>query len=103
MRKAVAQPDAPVDVWDQEAWAARLDYGRTDLGRVIDQLRLVRGSLAEFLSSIVDQDWTAYAMNHPERGRKNLEEIVETYIDHVGFHLKLIDRNVAAYEEQSGE
>jgi hypothetical protein len=103
IRKSVAQPEAPVDVWDQEGWAARLDYGRVDLGAAFEQIRLLRRSLCEFLVSIVDKDWTQFAMNHPERGRRTLEETVKTYVDHVDFHLKLIQRNAAAYEEQLGE
>lgn len=103
IRKSVAQPEAPVDVWDQEGWAARLDYGRADIGRVLDQNRIVRDALADFLDSIVEQDWTKFAMMHPERGRKTLEETVKTYTDHIDFHLRLIERNLAAYGEQLGE
>jgi hypothetical protein len=103
IRKSVAQPEAPVDVWDQEGWAARLDYGKVDLDRVFAQIALLRRGLADFLLTIVDKDWSAFAMLHPERGRKTLEETVKTYVDHVGFHLKLIERNLAAYEEQFGE
>lgn len=103
IRKSAAQPDAPVDVWDQEAWAARLDYGQVDLDRVFAQIALLRQGLADFLGTILDKDWTALATIHPERGRRTLEETVKTYVDHVDFHLKLIERNLAAYEEQFGE
>jgi hypothetical protein len=101
IRKAVAQPDAPVDLWDQEAWAARLDYAKADIGRTLYQDRLVREALADFLESIVDEDWSVLAMNHPERGRKDLAAIVLMYADHVGFHVKLIERNLKAYRERA--
>jgi len=97
IRKAVAQPDAAVDVWDQEAWAARLDYATADVPRTLDHCRIVRDALADFLESIIDEDWDLFAMNHPERGRKDLASIVTIYVDHVVFHLDLIDRNIKAF------
>jgi hypothetical protein len=100
IRKAVAQPGAPVDIWDQEAWAARLDYPRADMARTLYQDRIIREALSDFLESRIDEDWSALAMSHPERGRKDLGEIVAMYADHVGFHLKLIERNAKAYAER---
>lgn len=46
IRKSVAQSGAAVDVWDQEAWAARLDYERADVPRTLDHCRIVRDALA---------------------------------------------------------
>ncbi len=100
IRKAVAQPDSAVDLWDQEAWASRLDYSRADISRTLRHQRLVRESLADFLESIVDEDWSVLAMNHPERGRKDLAATVAMYADHTGFHLKLIERNAKAFRER---
>jgi hypothetical protein len=100
IRKAVAQPDASVDLWDQEAWAARLDYSRVDASRTLYHQRLVREALADFLESMVEADWSVLAMNHPERGRKDLAATVAMYADHVGFHLKLIERNLKAFRER---
>jgi len=101
MRKAVAQPDAPVDIWDQEAWASRLDYSRADLSRTIYLDRIVREALADFLESMIEEDWSVLAMNHPQYGHMDLETIVAKYADHTGYHLGLIERNAKAFRERS--
>ena len=97
IRKSVAQSGAAVDVWDQEAWAARLDYERADVPRTLDHCRIVRDALADFLESIIGEDWDGFAINHPERGRTDLASMLAFYVEHVAFHLDLIDRNLKAF------
>ena len=100
IRTAVAQSDAAVDVWDQDAWAGRLDYASAKVSRTLCLQRLVREALADFLESLVDRDWGALAIDHPEHGRIDLAEVVAVYADHIGFHIKLIERNLKAYRER---
>jgi hypothetical protein len=100
IRKAVAQPGATVEGWDQPAWESRLDYSRANVARAISLDRIVREALADFLESVVERDWSALAMNHPDRGRMDLATVVAQYAEHTGYHIRLIERNLKAYKER---
>jgi hypothetical protein len=50
--------------------------------------------MAAHLRTIADEDWSAYGYILGEERKFNLEEALQLYIDHVGFHRKLIDRNI---------
>jgi hypothetical protein len=101
-RKIVAQREAAVELWDQEAWAARLDYGTVDFAKTLARIRELREALADFLDSKAGEDWESLVMIHPERGRRNLAEVVGQYADHIGFHVRLIERNLRAFRERKG-
>lgn len=100
IRKAIAQSGAGIDVWDQEAWAAALDYASEDPAAVLALLRAVRSFLGAFLERRIDEDWERYRVLHPERGELTLPKIVKIYVDHVDFHLNYIDRNLKALAEK---
>jgi hypothetical protein len=97
IRKAVAQPGTCVEVWDQGAWESRLDYARADVARTLYQCRIVREAVADFLETIIPEDWGTLGIKHPERGAIGLAALVAQYADHTGYHIELIERNMKAY------
>lgn len=92
-RKAVAEPGGPVVGYDEERWTPALNYHAVSLADTVSAIKLIRRIAANHLRTMVDRDWTAYAYNHSSAGLVNLEEWIDTYVDHVRFHRELIDRN----------
>ena len=101
LRRAVTEPESSVVLWDEDAWAAKAHYERTDYRRALDLTRGLRDSLADFLDGIVEEDWSGYAIVHPVNGRMDMVKIVTTYTDHAYFHIPYLKRNIEAYRSRS--
>lgn len=97
IRKAVAEPGARVEVWDEEAWQAKLDYASCDVRRTLELFRAVRDEASDYLASLSPGAWEAASIEHPVRGRLTLEQVVVIYADHVPFHVELIARNARSF------
>lgn len=101
-RRAIAQPDTPIQPIVQ-VWTKNLDYQSSDLKLTLDLIKMVRMYMACHLKTIADCDWTKYAYIHDKRGRINLEEALNQYIDHVEDHRKLIDRNIELFNKKDDQ
>jgi hypothetical protein len=101
-RSAVALPGSPVLGYDEEAWTPALAYHGHDFGETLLLIGLLRSYAAKHLRLIAGQDWKALAYVHSSKGRVDLEQWIEQYIDHVRFHRELIDRNLKAWEDRGG-
>lgn len=97
-RRAIAQPDTRILSIDQ-IWTSALDYQSSDLLSAVNLIKSVRRYMASHLLTLVDHDWQKYAYIHDKRGRITLEEAIVDYIQHVDFHIRLIDRNIEAYKK----
>jgi hypothetical protein len=94
-RKAIAQPGAPVDVFDEEQWTARLRYQTVSVEsalEIIERLLIVE---LEHLGGIADADWKQYSITHPERGENALPELIAITTRHIDTHRTYIERNVS--------
>jgi hypothetical protein len=102
LRNAVASPGAGIQPWDEEAWHGRLAYGSLDGRTCLDIARKLRAAESAFLRALIDADWSAYFLEHPERGRLGLEQLLEMYREHLAFHAPLIKRNRDAWRQAAG-
>jgi len=102
IRAAVAQPGFAVPVWDEEVWQARLGYDGEDGLACLKEAKVLRARLAGFLLRLVDEDWSAFYVQHPSRGKLDLAALVSTYRDHVAFHVPLIKRDLDALKAAGG-
>jgi catechol 2,3-dioxygenase-like lactoylglutathione lyase family enzyme len=96
VRAALAQPGFAVPVWDEEAWQARLRYDDEDGPSCLKEAEALRSRLAATLRRFADEDWSAYYVEHPSRGRLDLKALLGVYRDHIAFHVPLIRRNLDA-------
>ncbi|HPE35900.1 MAG TPA: DinB family protein [Spirochaetales bacterium] len=97
VRVAVAEPGTEVPVWDQDAWQRRLAYSSLGGLTCLTLAESVRAVMATALRALAVGDWSGYWLQHPERGRMGLEDILALYRDHAGVHLAYIERNLAAF------
>ena len=101
-RKALAEPGARVDVWDEIKWHASLGYGACDVAAALALFEALRLATAALLDRIAGQDWSGYRIEHPVRGPLTLEQLAAFFAGHDTFHLDLIVRNKRLYKEKKG-
>ncbi len=99
-RKAIAEPGGLIVAYDQDLWTSRLAPETIDLDSVVVMLKLVRKLAFEHLKSIVEQPWSDFWFNHSERGRVDLEQWLEMYVQHLQTHRDYIDRNLSLYAKK---
>ncbi|MCX7027196.1 MAG: DinB family protein [Spirochaetes bacterium] len=97
IRGAIAEPGKKVPVWDQEAWKTLNKYGSSDGLYCLDLAVSLRKFLAESLRNLPEKVREASCVEHPERGPLSLYDVLSIYTSHTDFHLKYIERNLAAY------
>ena len=96
LRSAIAEPGARVQMWDQEAWQAKARYESADALAALETARALRKVTSAMARALLDTDWDAYHVQHPQRGRMTLVDILHVYIDHGQAHLQYFKRNLDA-------
>lgn len=98
IRLAQAEAGSRIQPWDELAWQAKLGYARQDGRKCLAQASALRSVSAGGLRHRVDEDWSAFWLEHPEKGRIDLVRILEIYRDHLAFHAPFIKRNLDAWK-----
>ena len=80
-------------------WTSILDYQASELSSAINTIKAVRYFMSSHLKHIVDADWSKYVYSFGNGKSFNLEEALQHFINHVGFHRELIDRNIKLFSE----
>ena len=98
-RKIIAESGVSVDVYDQEAWSAKLKYGKDDLDAELELFRLMRANTVGLLRTVEPKVWVENFVMHPEHGKMTLSDWLESYASHADTHAGQIRRNVEAWEK----
>ena len=92
MRQAWAEPGSAFAVYDQNAWASRLDYRGRESKDVLNALKLfslLRRSGTRLLESAGHEDWKRWG-SHLEWGALTVRQLLELYADHAERHIEQI-------------
>jgi hypothetical protein len=100
VRSAIAEPGKAVPLWEEEAWHDTLHYETEDGLACLSLAKGLRSYVAVCLRSVVEADWEGYSIVHPTKGRMSLRAIIESYVQHIAFHLPLIRRNIQALQKR---
>ena len=95
-RKLVAEPGSTVPGYEQDAWAASLDYHSQDPEVAIELMARLRSLTHPILESLDATVW-AHTVTHSERGPWTLEDWLDTYTRHVEEHLAQLERAVMTW------
>jgi hypothetical protein len=98
-RKIIAQSGVTVDVYDQDLWAQKLDYGKRDMALALELFRLMRLYTLDLLRTVEPKAWAENFIMHPENGKMSLARWLELYAIHADKHAGQIKRNIAAWEK----
>jgi uncharacterized damage-inducible protein DinB len=91
IRRALAETNATVQVYDEEEWARRLDYKERDPDLALALVVALRKVNVEMLANIRRKDWSRVAI-HSERGPLTVADYVQTYVGHFQYHAEQINR-----------
>lgn len=101
IRYLVAE-EAPVIVgYDQDAWAAKLDYHQHPLAAALAAVEGVRENTAALLRRLPEAAWSREG-RHTESGRYTAEDWLRSYAEHLEKHSRQIERNLAAWKASRG-
>ncbi len=96
LRKAIAESGCTVDVYDQDAWASKLNYQKHNVATSLALFKIQRLNNFQMLSHLDEKVWDNFII-HPERGKISLSDLLKIYTDHVTVHLEQIKRNFQSY------
>ena len=98
LRLAQAEPGSRIQPWEEEAWHAKLGYASLNGRKCLAQAMALRSTAVAGLRAKAGEDWSAFWLEHPVKGRLELPAILELYRDHLAFHAPLIKRNLDAWK-----
>jgi DinB superfamily len=98
IRYVLAQPGSLLIGFDQERWAAVLDYRAQPIDEALDQFRAIRRTTTDFLRRAPAEAWEHTGV-HTEQGLISLEWMVDHFADHVHYHLRTIAKRRGQYAE----
>jgi hypothetical protein len=97
-RQMIAEENPTLVPFDQDKWAANLDYKKRKISQPIETFRRLRGENYELLH---EQPEAVFARtgNHLERGSMTILDTLRLHAEHVEKHVRQIQAVRAAYKE----
>lgn len=97
LRYLLAEADPRILGYDQDAWAAVLDYHALPLEPAFATIEAVRANTLPLLTVLTD-DQLARMGHHTEAGPYGVADWLRTYGDHLHVHVRQLEQNVAGWE-----
>lgn len=89
-RMVISQSGSPLQAMDQNKWAIGLKYNRADWKKKLKLFTAMRRDHLALLRSLNSREWKQYGI-HEERGKENLELMVQMLAGHDVNHLMQIE------------
>jgi hypothetical protein len=99
LRRLIAEDNPTLEAYDENAWAARLDYDKRKPSQSLETFRRLRQENYELLRGLA-VDVFARTGNHTERGLISLLELVKLIAAHPETHALQIRRVRDAFKAQ---
>jgi hypothetical protein len=93
LRKLLAEDDAVIVAYDEEAFARRLHYDTRPIGPSLDALAAARSTTLQILERLTEADWQRQG-THTESGPYGVEDWLRIYAAHGRDHADQINRAV---------
>ncbi len=91
LRQILSTNAAPIQAYDQEAWARTFNYARRDPRQSVEDFRVLRASNLRLLKSVPRKSWENYGV-HQERGNESAEYLVRLIAGHDINHLQQVEK-----------
>ncbi|MEN8614875.1 DinB family protein [Dehalogenimonas sp. THU2] len=92
LRKAIAEPGGVVVAYDQNLWDNSLAYEDRSTDEALALFRLLRASSYRLLAQLPEKTWSN-PVQHSERGRLTLEDLLLGSVSHIAEHIQQIESN----------
>jgi len=97
-RMALAESGHQIMAYNQQEWAARLNYNEKSTEDYLELFKWLRLTTYDLIAALPESEWEKYYM-HPERGEETLEGWLTIYVNHVGGHIRQIKQNYEEWKE----
>ena len=97
-RRIIAEQGEPLMAYDENQWAAALDYHNQSTEDALALFEWLRHKSYTLIRSLPEPVW-ARSSFHPENGETTLDDWLDTYERHVPEHLEYMRQNVEAWRE----
>ena len=97
-RRIIAEQGEPLMAYDENQWAAALDYHDQSTEDALALFKWLRHKSYTLIKSLPAPVW-AYSSFHPENGETTLDDWLDTYERHVPEHLEYMRQNMKAWRE----
>ena len=91
IRTILGNPGTPIQAFDQDQWAQAMTYGKSDVGKSLENFTAFRKANLGLLKSLSAAQWKYHGM-HAERGEESIETIVKFAAGHDINHLRQIEK-----------
>ena len=98
-RKAIAESGGIVVGFDQNLWTDTLDFAGRSTDESVELFRLLRTSSYHLLTQLPETAWANF-VQHSERGKLTLENLLSVAENHITDHLKQIEANVKKFNSR---
>lgn len=99
LRQLLTEDRPLIQPYDQDVYAARLNYNARDIAPALEAFRGARSTTAQLLAHMTVEDW-AREGTHPEHPRYTADNWLEIYAAHAHNHAAQIRRLREALSEQ---
>jgi hypothetical protein len=91
LRRLLVEDHPLIQGYDQDAYAAGLNYNRRDVAPSLDAFRAARATAAQLFEFMSDEDWQREG-THSESGSYSGEDWLKIYAAHAHNHAAQIQR-----------
>ncbi len=87
--RVIAEDNPTLMVYDEKAWAEKLDYHKRKFSQALETFRRVRGENYELLSGLTEETF-GRAGTHSQQGPLTLKDLLRIYAEHAEGHARQI-------------
>jgi hypothetical protein len=102
IRRTIAEENAVLQWYDEQAWAEKLDYGKRKLSQAVETFRRMRAENHELLKDLPEESFPALKATHSKNGEVTLLDLLRNYAEHAESHVVQIREARAAYKASRG-
>ena len=101
LRYLLGEADPVIQGYDQDRWAAALDYHAHPLEPALATIDAVRANTVPLLRRLPEAAW-ARKGRHTDSGPYGVEDWMKIYAEHLEIHSRQIARNIEAWKSRAG-
>lgn len=95
VRLILGSDGAPIQAFDQDAWAGALHYSRRDARESLETFRALRAANLALLKRLKPEQWENHGM-HSERGKETVLHITRMFAGHDLNHIRQVEAILGA-------
>ncbi len=99
LRQIIAEDQPRLQAYDQNAWAANLDYSKRKTSQALETFRRIRGENYELLKDLPAPTFDRAGM-HSERGEMSLKFLLQLMAEHAENHAAQLRTRRAEFKAQ---